>query len=589
MVPSAQGPTRRFAAAASPLQGDPMADGDSWPFPASAVDVATPLSTPCDKNPPFQGAPNTTSMAVNTPPPYADLYASSTSPSSGEDQPPEPTGLAMPRGTATTTPEVGRATTTPSGINSMWLNWENPRAVMELCADSESGSALEMRRQKNRDSMRRSRQRQRDQLQLLRDAVAELEQQYTELCLRSEPMAANSRSGAGAKQTENERNSKYTDAVELAKQLGAENLYLKASIQYQASWKLELRRVMETTVVLDEFTASASSPPSPFPFKLEILNAQEAASVYGFHELSERDVKDLILDNTRSVKRIQNMLLGALSRGGSGNNSDSDEVDEDMSEEVLGPVTRSELFGWDLRRRVRGNEMEFVFTKRFEKLSVSELMHKAWVNEMRLDGAKMVKYDVQRLEILQEANSNAYVLGRDVRSPDEDPVFRTTLLRYRMETTGEMPANGSSLLSAGELDDGEPMLDSTLSASGFVIGTQSLNPSNNSGAKLLPERNGFKPSARLVWADLSHAIEMLQVVDRVTGEEQYVQVRWAGKTNYGTPFDAHRNAADMVTTLMRWESGTIAPALQLVPNSEDDDCHSRHEEADVTTPSDSAA
>jgi hypothetical protein len=489
-------------------------------------------------------------IATSTPPAYADSNRS-TSPSSGEDTPTAPAPVR-------TMPAVGPATSAPSaapasGINSMWLNWKNPHTVLDLCAESESGSALEMRRQKNRESMRRSRQRQRDQLQLLRDAVAELEQQYNALRLQSEPSEQRRRS------VSSESNRKYAEAVELSKQLGAENLYLKASIQYQASWKLELRRVMETTVALDEFTASASAPPSPFPFKLEFMNEQEAESVFGFHQLTERDVKDIILQNTRSVKRVQHQLLGS-----SGNNNDDDE-EEEMAEEVLGPIDRSELFGWDLRRRVRGSDMEFVFTKRFTELSVSEIMQKAWVNEMRLKGAQMVKYDVQRLEMLQEVNTNAYVLGRDVRSPDENPVFRTTLLRYRMETSGEVPSNGSSLLSADEVT-----LDSSLCATGFVIGTQSLNPAANSGAKLLPERSGIEPSARLVWAELAHTIEMLQVSDRATGEHKYVQVRWAGKNNYGSPFDAHRNAADMVTTLMRWELGTIAPALQLIPNSDDD-------------------
>ncbi|KAG7378415.1 hypothetical protein PHYPSEUDO_010115 [Phytophthora pseudosyringae] len=465
--------------------------------------------------------------------------STSTSPSSGEDTP------------------AGSSDAPPSGISSMWLNWKDPHAVMELCAESESGSALEMRRQKNRESMRRSRQRQRDQLQLLRDAVAELELQYKALRLQSDS-SDERRLATGASSR------RYAEAVELSKQLGAENLYLKASIQYQASWKLELRRVMETTVALDEFTASASAPPSPFPFKLELLNAQEAESVFGFHPLSERDVKDVILQNSRSIKRVQHQLL--LGGGASQASSNSDSADDEVADEVLGPIDRSELFGWDLRRRVRGNDMEFVFTKRFKQLSVSEVMQKAWVNEMHLKGAQMVKYDVQRLEMLQEVNSNAYVLGRDVCSPDEKPVFRTTLLRYRMETTGDVPPNNASLRL---LADDERALGSNLRAAGFVIGTQSLNPAANSGAKLLPERAGIEPSARLEWAELAHSIEMLQVSDRVTGEDEYVQVRWAGKNNYGSPFDAHRNAADMVTTLMRWELGTIAPAIQLIPNSDD--------------------
>ncbi|CAI5709465.1 unnamed protein product [Peronospora farinosa] len=467
-----------------------------------------------------------------------------TSPSSEEDT-----------STTVTLDNPVETTVTSSGIHSMWLNWKNPRAVLDLCTESETGSALEIRRQKNRESMRRSRQRQRDQLQMLRDAVTDLEKQYQSIRLRSEPL-------------ENDQNitstsdRKYVQAVELSKQLGAENLYLKASIQYQASWKLELRRVMETTVALDEFTASVSKPPSPFPFKLKMMNEQEAESVFGFHPFTERDVKDVILQNTKSVKRVQHQLLSSNNRKLSGDKYDI-RADEEVTDEVFGSIDHSELFGWDLRRRVRGSDMEFVFTKRFKKLSVLEIMQKSWVNGMHLKGAQMVKYDIQRLEMLQEVNTNAYVLGRDVRSPDESPVFRTTLLRYRMEMTGTVPLNGSLLADEGI------KTSSNLRATGFVIGTQSLNPADTSGAKLLPERAGIEPSAPLVWAELAYSIEIVQVSDRITGEDKYVQVRWSGKNNYGSTFDAHRNAADMVTTLLRWEFGTIAPAIQLIPSLED--------------------
>ncbi|CAI5729835.1 hypothetical protein KXD40_009347 [Peronospora effusa] len=468
----------------------------------------------------------------------------STSPSSEEDT-----------STTVTLDNPVETTVTSSGIHSMWLNWKNPRAVMDLCTESETGSALEIRRQKNRESMRRSRQRQRDQLQMLRDAVTDLEKQYQSIRLRSEPFKNDQNITSTSDR-------KYVQAVELSKQLGAENLYLKASIQYQASWKLELRRVMETTVALDEFTASVSKPPSPFPFKLKMMNEQEAESVFGFHPFTERDVKDVILQNTKSVKRVQHQLLSSNNRKLSGDKYDI-RADEEVTDEVFGSIDQSELFGWDLRRRVRGSDMEFVFTKRFKKLSVLEIMQKSWVNGMHLKGAQMVKYDIQRLEMLQEVNTNAYVLGRDVRSPDESPVFRTTLLRYRMEMTGTVPLNGSLLA------DEEIKTNSNLRATGFVIGTQSLNPADTSGAKLLPERAGIEPSAPLVWAELAYSIEIVQVSDRITGEDKYVQVRWSGKNNYGSTFDAHRNAADMVTTLLRWEFGTIAPAIQLIPSLED--------------------
>ena len=126
---------------------------------------------------------NTTNLAAtgrtsfSTIPPAQLDTNSSTSPSSEDDTP-----------TTVTLDNLVETTVTSSGINSMWHDWKNPHAVINLCTKSENESALEMRRQKNRESMRRSRQRQRDQLQLLRDAVIDLEQQYKSIRLRSEPL-----------------------------------------------------------------------------------------------------------------------------------------------------------------------------------------------------------------------------------------------------------------------------------------------------------------------------------------------------------------------------------------------------------------
>ena len=78
-------------------------------------------------------------------------------------------------------------TMTSSGINSIWINQKSSHVVIDFCTKSENESALEMR-QKNRESMRQSRQRQRDQLQLMRDAVIHLKQQYKSIRLRFDPL-----------------------------------------------------------------------------------------------------------------------------------------------------------------------------------------------------------------------------------------------------------------------------------------------------------------------------------------------------------------------------------------------------------------
>ncbi|CAI5731963.1 unnamed protein product [Hyaloperonospora brassicae] len=432
-----------------------------------------------------------------------------------------------------------------SSLNSsMWLNVSDPHAVLDLLrADSEHRAALAHRRQKNRESMQRSRQRQREQLQWLRQAVADLEQQYQALRQRA-------KRDAGKHIDCNNTRERHAKALELLQQLGAENLFLKASIQSQASWEFDVRRVLETTVMLDGSTTAwhrnTADPPSgsPLPIHIDLLNAHEAEVVFGHRERSERDVKHVILHNTQAVKHVQVQLLEPNSYG------NGFEVD------------RADVFGWDARRRVRGSFMDFVFTKRFTTatVSVAELMHKTWAHGLHLDSARAIERDIQRLDVLQKVNDNAYVLGRDVQSPDQPSVFRTTLLHYRMQTTGKVPFNGSSLLSSrAERVETSPRLR----ARGYVIGTQSLNPAATSSAKLFPDRAGMEPYAPLVWAELALTIEMLQVSDCVTGEDKYMQVRWSGQANYGSSNDAHRNAADIVTTVMRWELGTIAPVIQL--------------------------
>ena len=68
---------------------------------------------------------------------------------------------------------------------------------------------------------------------------------------------------------------------------------------------------METTVALDEYTASVSKPPSPFPLKLIMMNEQDAKSVLGVHPFTERDVNDVILQDIKPVKRVQYQLLSS--------------------------------------------------------------------------------------------------------------------------------------------------------------------------------------------------------------------------------------------------------------------------------------
>lgn len=574
----------------SSLHRDPIMDADT-------TNLAAALLLGDDPSPP-PAAPYG---------PYQTHYASSsTSPSSGDEEPPPAGPVPVPTNSVPTLP------------SSTWLQWESGAApTLDISAHLPEG-ALALRRQKNRESMRRARQRQRDQLQTLRDAVADLERQYARLSTQVEQ--ARSTGSAASRAIE--------DARALTRRLGAENLLLRATLQDQQDWKLEMRRVFETmgyllggsaekavafedegdgrggrgkTLPLPPSSSSAAdsevtrqwgrtSPPSsaalpaPLRERLEVLSAFEAESVFGFHPVSTREVKDLILENSRVVASVQSLLLGedptADPADGGASPSGSDHEGAASPPPALGRLNleddpnalHMDVFDWDVRQLVRGPEMLFTFTKRFPTLAVAEVMQRAWTSELTLSGLQKVKYDTIALAPLQVVGENTVVLGRDVRSPDENPLFRTTLLRYRIETTREVPRDEGD-------GDGPPLV-----GSGFIIGTQSLNPHKHAGAVLAPDMatlyrgraedgraDGTPVGSRLVWADLMYSIEFLSVVDPADGDgapPKYAQVRWAGKTNYGTPFDARRNTSDKLSSLLHWELQNIAPAVQFIYSSE---------------------
>lgn len=425
-------------------------------------------------------------------------------------------------GTTTATAATGAA----SSASSQWLQWEDSSRVLD-CADLPNASALEVRRLKNRDSMRRSRQRQRDELDKMRATVAQLEREYENLCLRTAPAAAAQASPADAA---------YLSAIDVAKRLGAENLYLKASIQEQATWKLQVHRVLESDA-FDRTSASNRHGSSSRDDSDASLETEEMRAIYGFTPLTDDQVKDVILDSTRQVQGVQNELL-------------LDCRSDSASPRVRSPRDCLTVFGWDIRRRMAGHEMAFAFVKRFPNASALDIMTKTWDADLELKRFKRIKSETRRLDILQQANAHTYVLGRDVRFPDDRRVFRTVYVRFRMETSAELPSSPSGGVS-------QP-----LCKNGYVIGTQSINPPELARGGAQPMLPCIDDHETLVWADMTLWMEFFHVFDAATGRD-VCEVRWTGKTDYKSETQAYRSAADTLLGLLRWEALAIAPVLTI--------------------------
>lgn len=447
------------------------------------------------------------------------------------------------------------------------LLWANPTpALMTVDANQlPNADAMEIRRLKNRECMRRARQRQREEYNRMKATVERLEKQYAALCVRaSSPVHESMSVGIKVEPVDNKLTStkveeqQYAAAVALCKRLGAENLHLKASLQQQAAWKQRLHRVLDSTSVAVE--ASSPAPSAPLRItnaakpswnsrdverKLEELDSHEAAALFDFSPLDESAVGRAIIDNAHVTQEARASLVAAL--------------------QANDPrVKRHDVLGWDVIQRVNGTLMEYTFTKTFKDLDVDAAGERMWLNDMQMDTFRVILYSLRRLDVLQKISPNAYVLGRDVTYPECDTVYRSLFMRFRTQVSREIP-NGSL---------------PPLKATGFVIGTHSLNRDwscmsssprhasyhhgSDAGSRSRP--GGLKEGESLEWLDMALVTEFLTIEDPTTGEK-YHQIQWFGRTDPKSHEEAMRNAPDTLTVCLRTEMLTVGPAIRLLRSS----------------------
>ncbi|KAL3664647.1 hypothetical protein V7S43_010396 [Phytophthora oleae] len=369
----------------------------------------------------------------------------------------------------------------------------------------------EAHRLKNHECMRKIRQRQRLEVQELQRNVEQLEQQYAELSDNASAKAQDIRliTDSGLD---------YTEAVAVAKQLGADKMMLQTQLMQKAAWRRQLQRILdfETSDI-----ASTPQPPGIVNVRINALDEVQAHEELGFQPLDEWTLTQTIVENKREIHHVETRLL----------QPSIFDASDDMR------THRMQAFGWDIVQRVENSVMEFVFTKKFVGLNVLEIMQKTWNSYMLLDEFKKIKAETQRLQMLQQVNQNALVFVRDVGSPSDISLFRSVFAHFFIESTA---------------DDGTR----------YVLSTQSVS------TKYPRQPSELEVSGKLAWANLSLSIEALDVVDQSTGET-YQRIRWVGRTDYCSEEHAQRDAADTLQSMLRWEMLLVAPALTLASLSID--------------------
>ncbi|ETM48148.1 hypothetical protein L914_07274 [Phytophthora nicotianae] len=378
-----------------------------------------------------------------------------------------------------------------------------------------SPADLETHRLKNRECMRKARQRRRQELQEMQTTLSVLEKQYAELSQRSANKAKNS----DAELPKTCRDRMYAEVVALAKRLGAENLYLQTMLKQKITWEHQLQRAVDFEMS-DIFTTTTRVQSSARQLNLDILTEDQAEKELGFRRLTDWDLTRIILDNKRDTRHVENLLL-----------------------QTAGSTRfhRMQAFGWDIIQRIEGGVMEFVFTKKFSGLNVHEILQTTLANDLELELLRKVRGETLRLQVIQQMGPNAFVFVHDVSSTGDINIFRSVVARFLIEDTREVPLNTSGVVTG----------------TGYILGTHSVV--TDKAQHLSVE----ELSGKLAWADVALSIGIYDVVDSITGEtNQYV--RWAGRHDYCSEEHALQNASDTLQCMLRWEMSVIAPALNLV-------------------------
>ncbi|EEY60840.1 uncharacterized protein PITG_13584 [Phytophthora infestans T30-4] len=384
----------------------------------------------------------------------------------------------------------------------------------------------------NRECMREARQRRRLELQEMQTTVSALEKQYKELSQRS----AHTRDTALSQICQRP---KYAEAVDTARRLGAENLYLQSLLKQEITWERQLQRIVDFEEA--DIVCGAGTKSHSWQMNFDVLDDAQAEKELGFHRLTDWDFTRIILDNKRNIHHVESRLLQPSN---------------------ITHTHRMQAFGWDMNQTIDCGVMEFVFTKQFSGLNVYDILRTTLVNDLELERSRKIKAETLRLQVIQEMAPNAFVVVHDVSSTGDVNVFRSVVARFLIEDTRDFPLSRSDLddnistecrLNRSNLEDNSGVV----TGRGCVLGTHSVT--TDKAQRLSDE----ELSGKLVWADVALSVGIYDVIDSITGETcQYV--RWAGRTDYSSEEHAQRNASDTVQCMLRWEMLVIAPALNLV-------------------------
>lgn len=294
------------------------------------------------------------------------------------------------------------------------LSSETEDGVAEECADNDSGlSQLDIKRKRNRESMRRVRLRKRDARMNMQKTVDELEERLRNLMSRNTRAVQRiTASGDSQKAVDANNSTPYASLAAETVALSEENNTLREDIRTQIAFRKALIRAMDEESATPD-SSNEAQPEVPYQLAplLEWLNASELAALV-------RLACKKIFENHQFIQALV--------------------------------PTPNVALGWSDSRTLHNRWAHYLLSKNFFHQGTDVLMQRTWEYTVNIELLGRVMRWANVMKVLHWLSDDAAIISRELDIPSPDGGIPTrfcfTLLVFRQQT-----------------------------ANGFIIATQNLN------------------------------------------------------------------------------------------------------------------
>lgn len=400
-----------------------------------------------------------------------------------------------------------------------------------------------MRRKRNRDSMRRVRQRKQVEVEHLRQQMELLEDKLDELrVVRDQTGAATPAAGGGddapvAPHAQPRRTkADVQELLEGIKALQVEQMYLHTAILSHQQVSASLMQVINES----ESVMFRPEPSSSGLFQDSDEFQWVNAVLPLLPPLTHACVFDLVRESYLDIVRHIALADAQLE-------------------------SPNQVLGWSDRRAVNGTWADFLFSKEFAHEEMDQLAAKTWRVLTHLDQSNGFQSKSLKLKVLDKLNDDTLVMARSSYSPLERKYYNSIYVLLRVETADGYVFGGRTVCPLPEFEHRmhEALGDDRAYSHMFYglmfsrLEDASASTSvRNRGCDLVESTSPYaSPSSSPATAESSPSPPPPPTRFAHRG----VRVKYGGRVGNGSPLMAQAWAMDVLLAALRWENSCVKP------------------------------